>query len=203
MNSNPVSFWRTRSHYCCFGSWVRERRHDSSKEQVAHVPVKWGTPMYLLMSTLVVVSWGIPLQPSELHSFPFWEDSSLLGPRALPQILVCPAFFFSSISFFSFLFSCCRWTMTLWRWLWEEREVRRAGGRWICVAPCRKEPRGHRRSGVRRAHLFRAGFSHTPCVSGSPSVSHGRGSDLGVRKTRKRTHSASSGLHVYVFDGDN
>lgn len=86
------------------------------------VPEQWGIPTYLVMSILWPTSWDVSLQPNAPHTFPLGVGSGLLGPRALHSH---KAFiFFSSISVFSFLFSCCRWTITLWRWLW-----RREGGR--------------------------------------------------------------------------
>lgn len=90
---------------------------------MADIPEQWGIPTNLVMSILWVTSWVVPLQPKVAHNFPFCIGSVLLGPRALVYSLGCPVFsFFSSISVFSFLFSCCRWTITLWRWLGKERE---------------------------------------------------------------------------------
>lgn len=48
-----------------------------------------------------------------------------------------------------------------------------------------KEPRGCHTRGVRRAHFFRADFSHIPCTNGGQPEPHGRSSDMGVRKTQE------------------
>lgn len=148
---------------------------------MAHVPEQWGIPMYLVMSVFGVTSWAIPLQPSGLQIFTFWEGSSLQGPRALAQILALPVFnFFSSISFFSLLFSCCRWTITLWRWLWEgeEREEGQVAVWSVCSAwlLAQKNP---------EVSQERAADSHVYPVQMevSPSECHGSSSGLGVRKT--------------------
>lgn len=64
------------------------QRKETSQQQRArgNVLEQWGAPMYLVMSVFGVTSWDIPLQPSGVQIFPFWEGSSLQGPRALAQI---------------------------------------------------------------------------------------------------------------------
>ena len=90
---------------------------------MADIPEQWGILKNLVTSTLWLMSRVVPLQPKVPHNFPLCVGSVLLGPRALVHNLGCPDFsFVSSISLFSFLFSCCRWTITLWRWLRRERE---------------------------------------------------------------------------------
>lgn len=87
------------------------------------IPEQWGIPTNLVMSALWFMSCVMPLQPKVPHNFALCVGSVLLEIRALVHNFGCPAFsLFSSISVFSFLFSCCRWTITLWRWLGEKRE---------------------------------------------------------------------------------
>lgn len=86
-------------------------------------PEHWGTRTNLAMSTRWLTSWVRPLQPKVPHGLPLCVGSILLGPSILVHSLEWLAFsFFSSISVFSFLFSCCRWTMTVWSWLGKESE---------------------------------------------------------------------------------
>lgn len=94
----------------------------SSKRHMVDIPEQWGIPTDLVMSILWLTSWVIPRQSKVPYTFPLDVGSVLLGHRALVYTLEGPAFSFSSISFFSFLFSFCRWTITLWRWLGKERE---------------------------------------------------------------------------------
>ena len=92
-------------------------------EAMVDIPEQWGIPTNLVMSILWLTSWVIPLQPKVPYTFPLIVGSVLLWHRALAYTLEGAAFsFFSSISCFSFLFSFCRWTITLWRWLGKERE---------------------------------------------------------------------------------
>lgn len=103
--------------------WTKKDIRVSNKSHEVDVPEQWGIPINLVMSILWLTSWVIPLQPMVPYIFPLGVGSVLLGHRALVYTREGPAFsFFSSISFFSFLFSFCRWTITLWRWLGRERE---------------------------------------------------------------------------------
>lgn len=154
--------------------------------------------MYLVRSIFGVGSWDIPLQPSVPHGFPFWVgsfSSSLQGDRTLAQILGFPAFsFFSSISFLSFLFSCCRWSMTLWRWLWEGegREDGRQPAHLLGSLLERTQKVSQRR---RKEDLpFQNWVRSYICP-----VSHRSSLELAVRKTRAEDRSASSRPPVYTL----
>lgn len=80
------------------------------------IPEQSGVPTNLVTSIL----WVAPLQ-SEMPYIFLCVGSVLHGLSAFAHNLWrSDLSFFSSISVFSFLFSCCRWTITLWRWLGKE-----------------------------------------------------------------------------------
>ena len=139
---------------------------------MADIPEQWGIPTNLVISILWLTSWVIPLQPKVPYTFPLIVGSVLLWQRALAYTLEGPAFsFFSSISCFSFLFSFCRWTITLWRWLGKEREGQM--GVWSALA-------------LWTPSSFQSSGSHVFCGNGGLCASPGRSPGLGLGWAQSR-----------------
>lgn len=106
------------------------------------IPEQSGVPTNLVTSILWPRLWVVPLQSRVPHTF-LCVGSVLHELSPFPHNLWCPDFsFFSSISVFSFLFSCCRWTITLWRWLGKERGQVGVGLRQLLGSPQERTEKG-------------------------------------------------------------
>lgn len=132
------------------------------------IPEQSGVPTNLETSIL----WAAPLQSKVPYIF-LCVGSVLHGFSAFAHNLWrSDLSFFSSISVFSFLFSCCRWTITLWRWLGKEGGHVGVGLCQLLGSPPRKgqrkAPRMERHGRLvpsRASPLTRAPWEWSLCVS--------------------------------------